>query len=204
MAKPVTLLEELSAHVLSFGASAFETERDAGTQRAFAMIEGQRTRVANFSSSMAREFHEGLQKALKKPLRTVIVGSVYEIKVQAVDDRRCLVTVQLAPKLAPGIKPSFTAKQGEYLAFIHHYTKVHKCPPSETDMQRYFHVSAPSVHEMVKTLERNGLIERTPRVARSIRLLVESEYLPKLRSGALWKNSRWAVVHNSSQQERHP
>jgi DNA-binding MarR family transcriptional regulator len=33
---------------------------------------------------------------------------------------------------------------------------------------------------MIKTLERNGLIERTPGQARSIRLLVKPEHLPLL------------------------
>ena len=40
-------------------------------------------------------------------------------------------------------------------------------------MQRHFQVSPPSVHQMVLTLERAGLIKRTPGVARSIELLVE-------------------------------
>ena len=52
--------------------------------------------------------------------------------------------------------------------------------PAESDLERYFQVSAPSIHGMVKTLERNGLIERTPRLARSIRLLVRPEHLPPL------------------------
>jgi len=34
---------------------------------------------------------------------------------------------------------------------------------------------------MIKTLELNGLIERTPGQARSIRLLVLPEHLPALR-----------------------
>jgi DNA-binding MarR family transcriptional regulator len=33
---------------------------------------------------------------------------------------------------------------------------------------------------MIKTLERNGLIEKTPGQARSIRLLVKPEHLPAL------------------------
>jgi len=41
-------------------------------------------------------------------------------------------------------------------------------------------VSPPSVHKMIKTLERNGLIERTPGQARSIRLFVRPEDLPEL------------------------
>lgn len=42
-----------------------------------------------------------------------------------------------------------TAKQGQYLSFIYYYTKIHGVAPSEADMQRYFGVSAPSVHQMV-------------------------------------------------------
>ena len=45
-------------------------------------------------------------------------------------------------------------------------------PPAETDMQRHFRVSPPSVHQMVVTLERNGLIRRQPDAPRSIELLV--------------------------------
>ena len=74
----------------------------------------------------------------------------------------------------------FTVKQGQYLAFIHYYTKVHRRPPAETDMQMYFRVSPPSVHDMVMRLEANGLIERTPWESRSIRLLVPTEDLPDL------------------------
>jgi len=38
----------------------------------------------------------------------------------------------------------------------------------EADMQRYFNVSAPSVHNMVMTLEKRRLIRRTPGVGRLI------------------------------------
>jgi Mn-dependent DtxR family transcriptional regulator len=66
---------------------------------------------------------------------------------------------------------TFTPKQGQYLAFIHLYTRLHRRPPAETDMQEYFRVSPPSVHQMVLTLERAGLIRREPRTPRSIELL---------------------------------
>ena len=52
--------------------------------------------------------------------------------------------------------------------------------PSEAEMQSYFSVSPPSVHQMVLTLESNGFIERTPGKARSIRLLLAREDLPDL------------------------
>jgi hypothetical protein len=41
-------------------------------------------------------------------------------------------------------------------------------PPVEADMQRRFKVTAPSIHQMVITLERNGLIKREPGAPRSI------------------------------------
>ena len=76
--------------------------------------------------------------------------------------------------------PSFTAKQGQYLAFIYAYTRVLGRPPAEADIQRHFAVSPPTVHQMVLTLERAGLIQRQPGVARSIEVLVDPERLPVL------------------------
>ena len=75
---------------------------------------------------------------------------------------------------------TFTPKQGQYLAFIHLYTRLHRRPPAETDMQQYFQVTPPSVHQMILTLEREGSIRRKPRTARSIELLVDPEHLPQL------------------------
>jgi len=77
-------------------------------------------------------------------------------------------------------KPRYTPKQGQYLAFIHLYTKLHHCPPSEREIQLHFRVSPPSVHDMILRLEASGLIERTPAAARSIRLLIPPEELPEL------------------------
>ncbi len=74
----------------------------------------------------------------------------------------------------------FTPKQGQYLAFIHLYMRLHRRPPAETDMQEYFRVSPPSVHQMVLTLERAGFIQRQPRTPRSIKLLVDPKQLPEL------------------------
>jgi len=74
----------------------------------------------------------------------------------------------------------FTQKQGQYLAFIHAYTKVNKRPPAEADFQRFFAVTPPTVHSMVLTLEREGLITRTPGVPRSIQLNISPLDLPVL------------------------
>ena len=46
-------------------------------------------------------------------------------------------------------RPDFTPKQGQYLAFIDAYARLHRRPPAEADMQRYFGVTPPSVHQMI-------------------------------------------------------
>jgi Mn-dependent DtxR family transcriptional regulator len=74
-----------------------------------------------------------------------------------------------------------TSTQGQYLAFIYAYTRVLRRPPAEADIQKYFEVTPPTVHQMLITLERKGLIRRTPGVARSIELLIAPESLPVLR-----------------------
>jgi repressor LexA len=74
----------------------------------------------------------------------------------------------------------YTDKQGQYLAFIYYYTKINARAPAEADMELYFRVTPPSVHQMVLILESRRLIERTPGLGRSIRLLIPREELPDL------------------------
>jgi Mn-dependent DtxR family transcriptional regulator len=75
----------------------------------------------------------------------------------------------------------FTETQGQYLAFIYAYSRIFRRAPAEADLQRHFAVSPPSVHQMILTLERAGLIRCQPGVARSIELLVDPEHLPILK-----------------------
>ena len=35
----------------------------------------------------------------------------------------------------------FTPKQGQYLAYIYAYIRLHRRPPAETDLREYFRVS---------------------------------------------------------------
>ncbi len=74
----------------------------------------------------------------------------------------------------------WTPKQGQYLAFIYAYTTIHGQAPAERDMERFFRTSPPTIHTMIKTLEREGFIRRQPGVARSILLLVDANTLPLL------------------------
>lgn len=74
----------------------------------------------------------------------------------------------------------YTPKQGQYLSFIYYYTLLNRCAPAESDIQRYFGVSAPSAHQMVLTLERGGFLSRIPGQGRSITLNLPREHLPDL------------------------
>jgi Mn-dependent DtxR family transcriptional regulator len=76
--------------------------------------------------------------------------------------------------------PKFTDKQGQYLAFIFTYTKLNRRPPAEADIQAYFRVTPPTVHQMILGLDRRGLIRRQPGQPRSIEVLVAPDDIPPL------------------------
>lgn len=84
------------------------------------------------------------------------------------------------PRRRRRITPLYTAKQGQYLAFIYYYSKIHRMAPAETDFQSYFRVAPSTVHRMIRQLEQRGLISRIPHQARSIQLLLPREKLPDL------------------------
>jgi repressor LexA len=77
---------------------------------------------------------------------------------------------------------TFTATQGQYLAFIHAYTTLHRRPPAESDFQEFFRVTPPSVHRMIVVLHERGFIDRVAGQPRSIKLLVAPDQLPPLQS----------------------
>ena len=77
---------------------------------------------------------------------------------------------------------TFTHRQGQFLAFIHLYRLLHKQGPAELDMVKFFRVSPPSAHQMVVKLEQLGLITREPGVARSARIAISEEEVPRLEA----------------------
>lgn len=185
MGRPQTLLEGLCGHALSFGADSIEVEYKDGREWVFALEGGAGFKIADYASSSpdAKELRQNLYAAAKRPVRTVVEGKLFILKVSIRDsfgEDAFDVAIEPAPERDPSTPPSFTSKQGQYLAYIYYYSKIHGQAPAESDLERYFQVSPPSIHEMVKTLERNGLIRRTPRQARSIQLLVRPEDLPAL------------------------
>jgi hypothetical protein len=167
MGRPTTLLEGLCNHAVLFGAESIEVNYKDGREWVFANKGGTGIGIASYKSSSAdrKELRQNLYAAAKKPVRSVIGSQVYNIKVSVFEsfgEDAFAVSIDLAPNPDPSMAPSFTAKQGQHLSFIYNYTKIHGQPPAESDLERYFKVSPSAIHEMIKTLERNGLIERIP------------------------------------------
>jgi DNA-binding MarR family transcriptional regulator len=75
----------------------------------------------------------------------------------------------------------FTEKQGQYLAFIYNYTTMNGRPPAEGDLERFFRTTPPTIHQMILKLEEKGLISRVQGQARSVKLLVDPEEVPRLK-----------------------
>ncbi|RZM97392.1 MarR family transcriptional regulator [Bradyrhizobium genosp. SA-3] len=63
---------------------------------------------------------------------------------------------------------------------MHLYTRLHRRSPAETDMQEYFRVSPPSVHQVVLALKRPASSKDSPRTPRSIEVLIDPKYLLEL------------------------
>lgn len=74
-----------------------------------------------------------------------------------------------------------TPKQGQYLAFIYNYTKINGRPPAHVDIQRYFRVTPPTVHQMILRLESAGFLRRVPGVARSLEIVLDPDAIPRLQ-----------------------
>jgi hypothetical protein len=72
----------------------------------------------------------------------------------------------------------FTPTQGRYLAFIQAYTELHGYPPAESEIAAALCVSPPSVNQMVKMLEKKGLILRHPGQPRSLQILLPEDQIP--------------------------
>ena len=81
------------------------------------------------------------------------------------------------PLVARAAPPS----SGDAIAYVHRgsFRSLRSCR-AQADIQSFFGVTPPTVHNMVVELERRGLIGRLPRQARSLTVLVEPDELPRL------------------------
>ena len=111
MGKPVTLLEKLCAHALKFGAQSIAVEYKDGGEWVFVPIDGTLVRVALFLSggAEAKELRGNLVAAAERPVRTVIDGRVYIVKVRIFEsfgENAFEVSIVPAPKLDPSERVS--------------------------------------------------------------------------------------------------
>jgi hypothetical protein len=88
-----------------------------------------------------------------------------------------------------------TPTQGRYLAYIHAYTNGFGLPPAESEIAAAIGVSPPSVNQMMKTLERKGLIRRQSGVPRSIEILIAGDAIPKWKGKRITRTAReWTLA----------
>ena len=113
-----------------------------------------------------------------RQVSNVVADGLYRLQLHFVDGTillleaatdRLVATVEHADTKRPETDQP-TKRQFEYLAFIAKYTAKFGRPPAEYDLQRHFLVSAPSVNQMMQTLERRNFITREPGVGRSVRI----------------------------------
>lgn len=83
---------------------------------------------------------------------------------------------------------AFTPTQGRYLAFIHQYIELYGRSPAESEISIAMQVSPPSVNQMIRSLERLGLITRVPGQARSIGILLPDNEIPIWSRGVVKPN----------------
>jgi DNA-binding MarR family transcriptional regulator len=130
------------------------------------------------------------QRLRGKTVAEVNSRDLAEVEIRFTDGTRLCVekaesgftlSIPSEPGSALAAEP-FSAKQGQYLAFIHSYSKLNGRPPAEAEIQRFFNVTPPSVHQMILKLESRGLINREPGKARSIVVLVPEHQLPTLNA----------------------
>jgi len=67
---------------------------------------------------------------------------------------------------------AITARQRQVFEFINRYLEIHKQPPTIAEIGRQFKMSSPaSVHNIISTLEREGLIRKIPNVSRGMEIV---------------------------------
>ena len=70
--------------------------------------------------------------------------------------------------------------QGQLVAYVYWYTKVHQVPPSENEIAEFLGVRGPSAHSMILRLNSRGILSRQPGQPRTIRVLLSREEIPEL------------------------
>lgn len=70
--------------------------------------------------------------------------------------------------------------QGQLVAYVYWYTKVHRMPPSESEIAGFLGVRGPSAHAMIVRLGSRGFLARRPGEPRTLKVLLPREAIPEL------------------------
>jgi hypothetical protein len=123
-----------------------------------------------------------ISRLIGKQIRDVVFDGGHEMVV-TFSDGTDLVIATLTGKLTAevhldAVQTSHAAevptkRQLEYLFFIAKYIRRYGRAPAESDIEKHFLVSAPSVNRMMQMLERRGFIMREPGVPRSTKIRID-------------------------------
>ena len=130
------------------------------------------------------ESNDGWPVSLNFPTPSLSARALQRIRIRGSPNpsharRRSLLSrPDFLPRQA-AVASAPTDRQREYLEFIKKFMHRFGVAPAESDIQRHFLVSAPSVNQMIRTLEQKGFLVRDRdwsghAVPRSIRVLWES------------------------------
>ena len=73
-----------------------------------------------------------------------------------------------------------TKNQGQLVAYVYWYTKVHRMPPSENEIAEFLGVRGPSAHTTIVRLGSKGVLSRRPGEPRPLRVLLPRDEIPDL------------------------
>ena len=76
--------------------------------------------------------------------------------------------------------PRLSRVQGQLVAFVYWYSKIHRVPPSENEIAEFLEVRGPSAHQMIVRLSARGILSRRPGEPRTIKVLLPRDEIPDL------------------------
>jgi len=97
-----------------------------------------------------------------------------------------------------------TKTQARYLSFIHAYREGFGLSPAQSEIAEALEVASPSAHLMLKTLEKKGFISREPGVARSVKILVPPDVIPRWKKTITRTQWVWAKEDPNKHLKRMP
>lgn len=83
-----------------------------------------------------------------------------------------------------GTAPRFTPQQGQYLAYLHLYWKLHRIGPTLPEIARYFHESLERTEQVMGELEQLQFVQREAGRSRFWQLQIAPTWLPELTEEA--------------------